>query len=111
MRYWVNGEILSEDERVVCYSEGKKYSFVAAGEECEDCPDGAICYGGDEVYPEKDYWRSSRTSSNFIECPVEDAWLGGNSNTSYTGECDEDAGYSGRLCTVCLDDYTRISKF
>ena len=37
--------------------------------------------------------------------------MGGEESHAAIGDCDESAGYSGRKCTVCIDDYTRVGKF
>ena len=66
---------------------------------------------GDKVYPKEGYWRSSWNSTNFYECPIDTACLGGVENENVKGDCDESLGYSGRKCSVCMDDYTRIGKF
>jgi len=63
------------------------------------------------VFPKEGYWRSGWNSSNFYECPIDIACLGGNKTKDYEGKCDDELGYEGRLCTVCMDDYTRLGKY
>ena len=111
MRECETGEILEDEECKICDEEGTRYTFEASGNDCEDCPSEAVCLGGATVYPKEGYWRSAWNSSVFYECPVDIACLGGEQYDISEGKCDGDLGYSGRKCTVCIDDYTRVGKF
>jgi hypothetical protein len=73
---------------------------------CTDCPQGAVCYGGSLMVPKQGYWRSSKTSDEFMECLVPGACLGSpHIVPSLTGECLR--GYRGNLCQACDNGYSR----
>jgi hypothetical protein len=73
---------------------------------CTDCPKGAVCYGGSLMVPKAGYWRSSKTSDEFMECLVPSACLGSpHIVPSLTGECLR--GYRGNLCQACANGYSR----
>ena len=56
-----------------CYEcEDGFYSFEEDGNICKECPSGAICKGGTNVYPKYKYWRFDWDSEKFYECPVLD---------------------------------------
>lgn len=74
------------------------------GKSCENCPNGAICKGGWNMYPESFYWRSSELSDNFIKCILEDACLKGDENNK-NGQCND--GYKGNLCNLCISGYSK----
>ncbi len=75
---------------------------------CADCPSEATCMGSYTMYPKKGYWRTSKFTDTFYECPNRDACLGSNEMTSDTGECEE--GYLGNLCQACDNGYSRTSE-
>jgi hypothetical protein len=76
---------------------------------CTDCPTGAECYGGSLMVPKQGYWRSSKTSDDFMECLVPSACLGSpHIVPSLTGECLR--GYRGNLCQACDSGYSRTSQ-
>jgi hypothetical protein len=73
---------------------------------CTDCPQGAVCYGGSLMVPKQGYWRSSKTSDEFMECLVPSACLGSpHIVPSLTGECLR--GYRGNLCQACDNGFSR----
>lgn len=53
------------------------YEVSTEFQPCRKCQKEAICYGGSIVAPLPSYWRSTKYSENFIECPRTAACLGG----------------------------------
>lgn len=49
---------------------------------CSTDPAVNCTYGGHELFPKRGYWRLNENSSNFFECPYEDACISG-SNAEY----------------------------
>jgi hypothetical protein len=73
---------------------------------CAKCPTGAVCYGGSLMVPKQGYWRSSKTSDEFMECLEPSVCLGSpHIVPSLTGECLR--GYRGNLCQACDNGYSR----
>ena len=54
---------------------------------CEPCLETEKCYGSNSTAPAPGYWRSFKTSQNYIECLNPDACLGGD-EYSPLGECE-----------------------
>ena len=78
---------------------------------CFNCPssDIAVCLGGNEIYPQPGYWRSSFFTDNFILCRNDEACLGGNPpENNLIGACHE--GYQGPLCTDCALGFSRTGN-
>ena len=66
------GEILTVTN--TCYvCDENYYSIEAGATNCKECPEEAICLGGINMFPKKDYWRSGWNSDVFHECRVLDA--------------------------------------
>ena len=87
------------------------YSTMWNSTECYICPDKAY-WEGKIISLNKGYWRSDLNSTEIIEWPNEDAWLGGfNETNEYPINCAE--GYKGLLCNECITEgdvkYERIS--
>ena len=82
------------------------YRNATALYECEPCPDGALCNGLDHTFVESlpGHYRTSRDSILFHQCPNPDACLGGVESACQLGN---GTGYTGVLCTECLDGYER----
>jgi len=98
------GEVQEPDQS--CFRcEPMTYSLSPTDTNCEQCPEGAVCYGGAEVFPLPGYWRSSNLSSTFYTCGR--ACLGSPARTHPTGECEE--GYWSNLCGACTADYFRFA--
>ena len=76
--------------------------------ECAECLEMENCYGSNSTAPKAQYWRSSPTSTNYIECYNPDACLGGDEE-SPLGECA--TGYDGILCANCIGRYRRSGQF
>jgi len=76
---------------------------------CTNCPEGAECFGGSLMVPKKGYWRPSKTTDKFFECPNSGSCLGSPHVTlSLTGECIE--GYRGNKCQACDNGYSRTNE-
>ncbi|KAL4438297.1 hypothetical protein ABPG74_009720 [Tetrahymena malaccensis] len=72
-----------------------QYSFHV--QQCQDCPLGAICSGGDKLVTKQGYWRKTVDSNLIIECVNQQAnCLGG----SY-GDLVCYEGHIGALCEEC----------
>ena len=85
---------------------------------CYNCIDDSNCLGEERISLDAGFWRRTRNSTTFIECPNNDACLGG--YLKETGQLDEipvycDRGYGGLLCSECEivdgDKYERLSEF
>ena len=88
------------------------YSTTWNSTKCDICPEKASCEGK-VISVNKGYWRSDLNSTEIIEWPNEDAWLGGfNETNEHPINCAE--GYKGLLCNECITDgnvkYERISE-
>lgn len=109
LRACIEGEAMSESDQVCKKCERGTYSYVKGDKVCKDCPfKVAVCFGGQVVAPLPGYWRSSKTSENFMECPNSDVCIGGN-ETQPLGRCKE--GYSGILCGECSENYSLKEEF
>jgi hypothetical protein len=100
MRLCHIGETLLNDQCVVC--PVGKYSFDPA-QSCQDCPDGAICYGNYTMVPKAGYWRGDALSPLFWKCPYANACLGSSEPPKaleLQGKCAD--GYFGNLCNGCI---------
>ena len=75
---------------------------------CVICQQNSQCFGGFTVAPIPGYWRSSNLSQNFIQCPNNDACLGG-SPDNLIGECSE--AYQGVACGECKSGYYQSKAF
>ena len=92
-----NGEIVLPSG--ACYEcIPNEYSFDSRDTKCSDCPNGAVCLGGSNVYPKPNYWRAEWDSDVLYYCPVLDICLGGEDTENPTGECEK--GYRGRMCSA-----------
>ena len=66
-----------------------------ANEMCRTCSTESFInctFGGHNLFPKDGYWRFNENSSNFIQCPLEEACIGGGnaeyfSVEFYSGEC------------------------
>jgi len=62
LRECVVGEEESNSKCVVC--PPGKYSLFTNSKSCDNCPENAICRGGDEIDVNEGYWRSNFISPN-----------------------------------------------
>ena len=53
------------------------YSLDLEALNCEQCPNGAVCYGNNTMVPKKGFWRPHMNTDLFFACPFKDACLGG----------------------------------
>lgn len=107
MRLCHIGETLLNDQCVVC--PVGKYSLDPA-QSCQDCPDGAICYGNYTMVPKAGYWRGDALSPLFWKCPYANACLGSPEPPKaleLQGKCAD--GYFGNLCNGCISGFSRQS--
>lgn len=59
---------------------------------CKEClsSEKAVCEGGNNLYPQPGYWRSSIYSEDFIRCRNDEACLGKNPpENNLMGACNE----------------------
>jgi hypothetical protein len=100
------GEALVGSSCEVCTAG---FYSLEPSQSCTECPTGAVCYGGSLMVPEQGYWRSSKTTDEFMECLVPSACLGSpHIVPSLTGECSR--GYRGNLCQACDNGFSRTSQ-
>lgn len=45
---------------------------------CLECPIGAVCPGGNKIYPLSGYWKRNEMSTEVILCYTPEACLAGN---------------------------------
>ena len=84
------------------------YSFNSSVA-CENCPEGAICYGNYTMVPKSGYWRADVYSPVFFKCSNQDACIGSpGNNLSFHGLCA--SGYQGNVCASCEPDYSITGK-
>ena len=58
------GEILTPSG--ACHKcDVNEYSIEAGADKCEDCPEEAVCKGGHDMFPKKEYWRNGWESDKF----------------------------------------------
>jgi hypothetical protein len=90
-----------------CYRcENSTYSLVN-NSACLQCPQDAICDGGNVIYPRAGYWRSSELTKDFYECVYKESCLQGSSfDQAY--KCQ--TGYEGLLCNNCREGYHKRSS-
>ena len=86
------GEVRDDELCVEC-PQGY-YSFDSTATECLQCPEDAMCPGGDVMDVNSGYWRQTQYSHEVLACPNEDNCLGG---TNVDEQCRE--GHEGLLCT------------
>jgi predicted outer membrane repeat protein len=98
-RFCRSGEIDEANQFWIGCSPGT-YSFVWNSTEWRDWLDNAICLGKTVIYVEDGYWRRTTNSTDIIECPNQDACLGG-----YYDNEDQPTkwktGYEGNLWSEC----------
>lgn len=99
------GEVQQPDQSCF-HCEAMTYSFKPSESGCLQCPEGAVCHGGSQVFPLPGYWRSSNISSIFYRCSR--ACLGSPNRTNPLGECDQ--GYWSNLCGACESGYFRFAE-
>jgi hypothetical protein len=108
-RWCKPGEIEVGDNCSQC--NAGTYSVLWNATECKSCPDHASCEG-EMISLSKGYWRIDTNSTDIIECPNEDACLGGyEPENEYPVGCK--TGYKGLVCNECVvegdEKYERIS--
>ena len=72
-----------------------KVSYFPLAKTCEDCPEGAICMGGTNLFVKEGYWRRNKTSLLIYECLESKLNCLGGENS----ECLND--FTGALCRSC----------
>ena len=108
-RWWEPGEYQFQNEWLI-WAVGS-YSLLWNETQWYSCPDHASCEGA-SISLSSGYWRMDGNSTDIIEWPNADAWLGGyNPNSTYPVYCAD--GYEGLLWNewVVTGDqkYERIS--
>ncbi|KAJ5066395.1 g protein-coupled receptor-related [Anaeramoeba ignava] len=81
--------------------------YGLARETCKICSKGSVCDDVGIVNPaaEEGYWHSSSDPTTFLECSVKEACPGGG-----TDNCNKELGYSGSLCSVCLQGFYKFGN-
>eukprot|EP00656_Telonema_subtile_P006062 TRINITY_DN12780_c0_g2_i1.p1 TRINITY_DN12780_c0_g2~~TRINITY_DN12780_c0_g2_i1.p1 ORF type:complete len:1689 (+),score=367.73 TRINITY_DN12780_c0_g2_i1:28-5067(+) len=70
-----------------------KFSQELGVSECQACPLGAVCPGGDQLVPKEGYWKPNPGYGSVYKCS-KDGCLGGANSTCKSG-------YHGKVCGVC----------
>jgi len=82
--------------------ESGKYSLsFSVNADCQPCPLGAKCFGGDRLVVQEGWWRTGLLSDKIWQCPVTKNCLRG--TESEPSRCH--TGSTGPLCGVCSDGY------
>ena len=130
LRKCLSGEIYRED--YACYKcDNETFSVgdpMNKSLKCKACPENALCFGGDAIYPHQGSWRASSNSSLILKCPTPESCLGidtpeifgkimnlsrllGNISFStsemISGKCG--TYYWGNLCYSCKNGYGRFN--
>ena len=90
---------VTEFDELLYFAEGDCIELDVVSDpitgECNKCPAGAICPGGDRIVPKPGYWTPSETAGYVEPCSANpDACPGGASQA-----CAD--GYMGAMCTAC----------
>ena len=124
LRGCVTGEIYNALNKICTYCQSGTYSLSLSDASCQDCPIGAICYGGENITINPGYYRSMANTSVLLIVPCNDSdsqCLGGNLQTNcsetYTGvicsQCNQENGYlsSGKdgECNICYGENKLIT--
>ena len=108
-RWWKPGEIQIGNSWIAC-GVGS-YSVLWNETSWHNWPDNAA-WEGSQISLNRGYWRLDKNSTDIIECPNSNAWLGGYNETSaYPVFCSD--GYEGILCDEWVmnedEKYERIT--
>ncbi|CDW75587.1 UNKNOWN [Stylonychia lemnae] len=107
------GEQFTEEGQCIKCPDQQSFSLVkmTSPGECESCPsDKALCYGGSNVGPRPGFWRTTNSSSLFIQCLYEPSCLGMvEPENNPIGSCQ--IGYQGVLCADCAAEFSRTGDF
>ena len=95
---------------LACYRCPAGTFSLSPSQACNPCPSLATCLGGFVMVPQAGYWRPDPLRNLFLACPNPDSCLGSPSaeNPSLIGICA--AGYTGNLCSVCVEGFSRQSR-
>ena len=110
---------ISTPERVQCNycATIVSLSWNTSNLQCDACPEGAQCFGGERVVPKNGYYHSSPRSYQFHECISNKACTyegrieklenlrSGIENHYINAQCAD--GYTGVLCGSCADGFIR----
>ena len=111
-RKCLEGEAFQSDgECVECPPGTYLLKAPESPQECQACPNDAICYGGSTIGPRSGFWRSGPYSLNFIPCLRTEGCLETEPGSNYDpkGECAP--GYFGVLCSSCETGFTRSQNY
>lgn len=99
-------------EGMQCYVCPEGTFSLDPAQPCVSCPSHLTCYGNYTMVPDSGYWRPDPTLNLVFQCPYPDACLGSPASlmqVSLVGICG--TGYSGNMCTVCAESYSREGKY
>jgi hypothetical protein len=93
-------------------SSAASCGYVTTSGVCRKCPKGALCPGGDRVWPDAGHYAQSETSHDIYVCPppANARCRGWNASTA-TAQCQP--GFSGMFCVGCDTNefkHTTLSK-
>ncbi|KAJ6226090.1 g protein-coupled receptor-related [Anaeramoeba flamelloides] len=77
------------------------------GGPCLKCPEGAECFDVGIEIPDAQYgyWHSLENPYEYIECAIDEACPGGE-----VGKCNNELGYDGSLCSVCMQGFYKMDE-
>ena len=109
LRSCIEGESFSTSGACVEWASPNFYSLATAStpSDCKDCQTNKMyCKGGSDIGPKPGYWRSAKTTDNFIQCLYTPACLGYEDKYNNSlGACF--TGYQGILCADCQPGFSR----
>lgn len=94
------GEIFDRREKRCVECPAGKYALLNGETECKNCPEHALCKGGNNIYIYPGFWRSSNYSSRIYACNFKELCIGGPGMF-----CKNNHG--GKLCEECINNSTK----
>jgi hypothetical protein len=101
----------TEDKQACLVPSTARQCAVGSGDTCERCPVGALCPGGDRVWPLPGFWNSAEADRGVVPCrlPSTERCLGWD-YTAAAPVCG--VGYNPRSpsCSACAKGYYKSSQ-
>jgi outer membrane protein assembly factor BamB len=85
------------------YSDGclREGFFGTSADDCQSCPAGATCPGGNRVWPQGGFWNPGEEAGFVAKCRPAERCLGGRSSACAPG-------HTGDLCSTCINGYIAV---
>jgi hypothetical protein len=102
-------------ERVYITTDCPRIGEWGTGDDCEPCPEGATCPGGNRIWPQNGYWNAGENSGFVERCHPAARCKGGEETTQcavghfgdYCGRCERGYFESGDYCDPCPTEQNR----